>query len=181
MLKPGSGKTHRAYMWSYCTPSSNVTKAVVFDFSETRSGENVREFLRLDTDGAWKGTLVTDGFSGYRGCIEKGVTSAQCMAHARRKFFDARETDGRRAAEALRLIQRLYRVEAAIRKRIARRQEAEPTLPAEARHEITRAARQRVRLRVLARVRAWLDREKGLVPYTPGRFVFLPSGDPVHV
>src|SRR3546814_8318789 len=21
MLKPGNGKTHRAYMWSYCTPS----------------------------------------------------------------------------------------------------------------------------------------------------------------
>ena len=29
MLKPGNGKTHRAYMWSYCTPSSSPTKAVV--------------------------------------------------------------------------------------------------------------------------------------------------------
>ena len=68
--------------------SSNPTKAVVFEFSETRSGENVREFLRLDTPSAWKGTLVTDGFSGYRACFDKGVTSAQCMAHARRKFHE---------------------------------------------------------------------------------------------
>jgi hypothetical protein len=37
MLKPGNGKTHRAYMWSYCTASSNATRAVMFDFSETRS------------------------------------------------------------------------------------------------------------------------------------------------
>jgi transposase len=53
MLKPGNGKTHRAYMWSYCTPSSNPMRAVVFDVSETRNGENVREFLQLDTPRAW--------------------------------------------------------------------------------------------------------------------------------
>jgi hypothetical protein len=52
------------------------------------SGKNVREFLQLDTPSAWKGTLVSDGFSGYHGCFEKGVASAQCMAHARRKFHE---------------------------------------------------------------------------------------------
>ena len=64
MLKPGKSKTHRAYIWSYCTTSYNPTKAVVFDFAETRSGENVREFLRPGRRHAWKGTLVTDGYSG---------------------------------------------------------------------------------------------------------------------
>src|SRR5574343_1000152 len=91
MLKPkhlSDGKTHRAYIWSYCTTSANPTKAVVFEFCETRSGENVREFLKLDTPRAWQGTLVTDGFSGYTATTTKGVTSAQCMAHARRKFND---------------------------------------------------------------------------------------------
>ena len=45
MLKPKhlrDGKTHKAYIWSYCTTSANPTKAVVFEFSETRAGENVR-------------------------------------------------------------------------------------------------------------------------------------------
>ncbi|MFX7977145.1 transposase, partial [Acinetobacter baumannii] len=83
-----NGKTHKAYIWSYCTPSTNPVKAVVFEFSETRSGENVRDFLRLDTPNAWQGTLVTDGFSGYSACVDKGVTSAQCMAHSRRKFHE---------------------------------------------------------------------------------------------
>jgi transposase len=36
MLKPGHGKTHRAYLWSYCTTQFNPMKAVVFDFAETR-------------------------------------------------------------------------------------------------------------------------------------------------
>jgi hypothetical protein len=91
MLKPKhlrDGKTHKAYIWSYCTISANPTKAVVFEFCETRAGENVREFLKLDTPKAWQGTLVTDGFSGYNATTTKGVTSAQCMAHATRKFND---------------------------------------------------------------------------------------------
>ena len=115
MLKPAhlrDGKTHRAYIWSYCTTSANPTKAVVFEFSEGRGGENVREFLQLDTPQAWQGTLVTDGFSGYTACFDKGVTSAQCMAHARRKFNDLwanhRSQVGRKA---LRYHQCLFRIE----------------------------------------------------------------------
>lgn len=44
--------------------------AVVFEFSEERSGENVREFLTLDSSQAWQGTLVTDGFSGRTACFD---------------------------------------------------------------------------------------------------------------
>jgi transposase len=36
MLKPAAqrdGKTHRAYLWSYCTTSFNPMRAVVFDFA----------------------------------------------------------------------------------------------------------------------------------------------------
>jgi transposase len=90
MLKPKhlrDGKTHKAYIWSYCTTSLNPTKAVVFEFCETRSGENVREFLKLQTPQAWQGTLVTDGFSGYTATTTQGVTSAQCMAHYPERCF----------------------------------------------------------------------------------------------
>lgn len=66
MLKPGNKKTHKAYIWSYCTTNFNSTKAVVFNFAETRSGENVRKFLGQDGDTPWKGTLVTDGYSGLQ-------------------------------------------------------------------------------------------------------------------
>jgi len=91
MLKPGNGKTHRAYLWSYCTTKFNPFKAVVFDFAESRGGQHVRDFLGLpgsEQRPGWKGKLVTDDFSGYKACFELGVTEVGCMAHARRKFHE---------------------------------------------------------------------------------------------
>jgi transposase len=79
MLKPGHGKTHRAYLWSYCTTSFNPMKAVVFDFADSRGGQHVRSFLGLpgnEQNPGWTGSLVTDDFSGYKACFELGVTEA---------------------------------------------------------------------------------------------------------
>ena len=63
MLKPGHGKTHKAYLWSYCTTSFNPMRAVVFDFADSRGGQHVREFLGLSgsqNNPGWSGKLVTD-------------------------------------------------------------------------------------------------------------------------
>jgi transposase len=60
MLKPGNGKTHRAYLWAYAAGAFENTRAVVYDFCESRSGENAKVFL-----GDWRGSLVCDDFSGY--------------------------------------------------------------------------------------------------------------------
>jgi len=153
MLKPAhlhDGKTRRAYVWSYCTTSANPTKAVVFEFSESRSGENVREFLRLDTPKAWRGTLVTDGFSGYNATTTKGVASAQCMAHARRKFNDLWANHGSEVSrKALRYHQVLFTIEREIEE-----------LPADERRRI----RQRKSRRVLAVFHRWLLAQRQLVP-----------------
>ena len=153
MLKPKhlrDGKTHKAYIWSYCTTSANATKAVVFEFSETRAGENVREFLKLDTPLAWQGTLVTDGFSGYNANTTKGVSSAQCMAHARRKFNDLWANHGSEVGrKALRYYQVLFRIEREIE-----------DLPRERRQRI----RQRKSRRVLAVFHRWLLAQRPLVP-----------------
>jgi transposase len=76
MLKPGHGKTHRAYLWSYCTTQFDSMKAVVFDFADSRAGQHVRSFLGLpgsEQNPGWKGKLVTDDFSGYKACFELGV------------------------------------------------------------------------------------------------------------
>jgi hypothetical protein len=42
LLKPGSGKTHRAYLWIYGTTAFDPIKGVVFDFAETRTGQATR-------------------------------------------------------------------------------------------------------------------------------------------
>ena len=112
MLKPGHGKTHRAYLWSYCTTRFNETRAVVFDFAESRAGQHAREFLGLPGDDGWHGKLVCDDYSGYKQLLTMGVTEAGCLAHARRKFFDLWANHKSTVAEeALKYFVQLYEVE----------------------------------------------------------------------
>ena len=107
MLKPGNGKTHRAYLWSYCSTSMSAMKAVVFDFAETRAGEHARAFLS-----EWQGTLVCDDFGGYKALFRQGITEAGCLVHARRKFYDLwANHKSQIAGEALKLFGVLYDVE----------------------------------------------------------------------
>ena len=63
MLKPGNKKTHRAYLWAYAPGVFETTRAVVYDFCESRAGEHARTFLgKSDEDGGWSGTLVCDDY-----------------------------------------------------------------------------------------------------------------------
>ena len=152
MLKPGNKKTHKAYIWTYCTTSFNATRAVVFNFAETRGGENVRSFLRQDGAGeqAWRGTLVTDGFSGYKASFERGVTEAGCVAHARRKFHELWANHASKVGQqALRYFQVLFRIEEDI---------------AAATAEERRRVRQRKSRRVAAALNKWLLAQRQLVP-----------------
>ena len=106
-LSPGDGKTHRSYIWAYAPGQFEDLKAVIFDFCESRSGEHARNFL-----GDWKGSLVTDDFSGYKALFTSGVEEVGCMAHARRKFFDLFASNKSPMAEtALKFIQELYEIE----------------------------------------------------------------------
>jgi transposase len=152
MLKPGNGKTHRAYLWSYCTTSFNPIKAVVFDFADSRGGQHVRDFLGLpstqDKPG-WQGKLVTDDFSGYKACFDLGVTEVGCMAHARRKFHELWANHGSQVGEqALKFFAELYEVERDVagtdsQSRLdARRRRSRPV--AEALHQWMRQQRQKI-------------------------------------
>ena len=64
-------------------------RAVVYDFTESRSGQHPRTFLGHGTESAWKGSLVCDDYSGYKALfLDSGITEVGCMAHARRKFVE---------------------------------------------------------------------------------------------
>ena len=107
MLKPGHGKTHRAYLWTWCTTQYDGIKGVVYDFAETRGGRHAREFI-----GDWKGKLVCDDYAGYKALFENGIVEAGCMAHARRKFHDLWANHSSQiAGEALTLYGALYDIE----------------------------------------------------------------------
>jgi len=151
MLKPGHGKTHRAYLWSYCTTPFNPAKAVVFDFADSRGGQHVRGFLGLpgtqDKPG-WQGKLVTDDFSGYKACFELGVTEVGCMAHARRKFHELWANHGSQIGEqALKFFTQLYEVEREVadadsQARLDARRRSRPV--ADALHQWMRQQRQKI-------------------------------------
>jgi transposase len=107
MLKPGNGKTHRAYLWSWCSTQHDDLKAVVYDFAETRGGRHAKEFV-----GSWKGKLVCDDYVGYKALFENGIIEAGCMAHARRKFHELWANHSSQiAGEALKLYGALYDIE----------------------------------------------------------------------
>lgn len=144
MLKPGNGKTHRAYLWSYCSTPFSRVKGVIFDFAESRGGRHADAFL-----GDWRGTLVCDDYSGYKALFKQGVTEAGCMAHARRKFHELYANhQSQIAQEALTLFGVLYGIEREVKeldadkRREIREQKGRPA--ADALHTWLIAYRQRV-------------------------------------
>lgn len=109
LLKPGQGKTHKAYLWAYASGRFEPMQAVIYEFSENRSGENAKTFLN-----GWKGRLVCDYYSGYQGLFGEGkaIIEIGCLAHARRKFHDLYEANKSEIAQqALTMIGFLYDVE----------------------------------------------------------------------
>lgn len=107
MLDPGAGKTHRAYLWSYCTGQFEDSRIVVYDFAESRAGKHAMELL-----GDWRGALVCDDYSGYKALLAKGLLEVGCMAHARRKFYELWANHRSQIAEqALSHFGKLYEVE----------------------------------------------------------------------
>jgi transposase len=132
LLAPGKGKTSRAYVWVYRTTNFVAQRAVFYDFSTGRGGENARRVLQ-----GFGGTLVSDDFSGYHALQTQGVTAALCMAHARRKLFEAHQFNGSEiAGQAVALIARLYEIEREARelqpeaRRLWRQQHAKPVVEA---------------------------------------------------
>ena len=111
LLAPGRGKTKKAFVWVYRTTNFVTVhgkgRAVLYDFTLSRSGEHPRRVL-----GAFGGTLVTDDFSGYHALHSKGVTAAFCMAHARRKLFEVFELNASPiTGQAVALTPELYEIE----------------------------------------------------------------------
>jgi transposase len=156
VLAPGNGKTHRAYLWAYTAATSETLKAVVYDFTAGRSGENAWAFLGHDPDRRerdqqpWTGSLVCDDFSGYKALFNHGVTEAGCMAHARRKFVELHASNKSQiAGQAIDLIGQLYGVE-----RDLRAKDAETTLQ-------QRRARSAP---IVAALHEWLVAQRAKVP-----------------
>ena len=97
------GKTSSAYIWSYGIPDGEV----VYDFTMGRSTAGPAAFL-----GEYSGYLQSDSYSVYKSLERQGKTvHIGCWAHARRKFYDAREESPEFSKLVLTAIQKLFRIE----------------------------------------------------------------------
>ncbi len=97
-----------ARLWAY---RSLLLKLNVFDFTVSRHRDGPDQFL---IDRQFTGTVLADCYSGYQGLTlrsDSRIVRAACHAHARRKFFDAKENHPLLASQFLALYQQLYDVE----------------------------------------------------------------------
>ncbi len=104
MQKPNK----RGFVWAFL-----ADKMIAYKFAGSRSGETPMAVL-----GGTTGTLVVDMYTGYNKVTGLGKrTRAACLAHARRKFFEAKEHGNADAIEAINLIRDVYVVEHDARER----------------------------------------------------------------
>jgi transposase len=112
-LSPGVGKAMLGYMWVTTRPGSDA----IFHWETSRSAQCVKDILNKD----FEGILQTDAYAAY-GSFAKDrpkVTMAGCLAHVRRKFYEAFEQDPVLGNFMLSHIGELYDVERSLRKRRA--------------------------------------------------------------
>ncbi len=146
---PGQKQCRKGRIWCYLGDETNPY--TVYDYTPSRSRDGPAKWLK-----GFTGYLQADAYGGYDGIYHaQGVTEVACWAHARRKFYDAQDSDEQRSTQMLALIGELYAIE---------REGKEQSLDEVA----TLALRQARSVPILAQIETWLDAEGEVVlPRSP--------------
>jgi len=107
VLDPELDRTRTGRFWAYVGDDRH--RYAVYDYTPTHKRDGPQAFLK-----DYRGVLQADAFSGYDAIYygSKGkIVEAACCAHARRKFFEVRETAPALAHQALAFFNRLYTIE----------------------------------------------------------------------
>lgn len=143
LMKKGDKKIILGYFWVYYSP---LTKTVFFDYRSGRGAQHPSYRLKN-----FKGHIQTDGFIAYKNIPNDEITFLNCMAHARRKFVDAKTNHAGLAEYFIKQAEKLYRIEKRAKawglsfdeRYIFRKKRSEP---------------------VLNEMKLWLDEKKAEVP-----------------
>ncbi len=94
----------QGHLWAY----RGKAGVAVFDYTASRARDGPERFLE-----GYEGYLQADAYAGYDRIYEtRKILEVGCWAHARRKFFEALDSEPEAASSALARIRELYRVEA---------------------------------------------------------------------
>lgn len=111
LKEPGKTAQQKSFMWLYRTSGEAKHQIVLYDYQPDRSHTRPKEFLK-----EFKGYLHADGYDGYHK-LPDHITVVGCLAHVRRKFFDAYKTlpkekrDGSNAAKGVAYCDKLFALE----------------------------------------------------------------------
>ena len=95
-------KCRTGFIWTFITNA-----VIVYVFSATRSGETPAVVL-----GRSVGSLQVDGYTGYNAVTTPtGRLRAGCLAHARRYFHKATDSEPEPAASGVAIVAQLYEIE----------------------------------------------------------------------
>lgn len=151
VLDPELPRTRTGRIWTYVGDA--LHPYTVYDYTPDRCRDGPDEFLK-----DFHGYLQADAYSGYDQIYKdrgRGITEVACMAHARRKYFEAQSSDLMRSTVMLAYFHLLYDVE---------REAREKQLDAAARL----ALRQERSQPMLDDIQAYLERERPQVlPKSP--------------
>ena len=144
--EPNRSAEQKSCMWALLRPYG--PQIIIYNYHTSRSAQ-----AALDLLDDFAGILICDGLKSYNAAARKSrFTLAGCMAHIRRKFFDAEKSAKQenataaknRASKALDLIRRLYQIEKEVR-------DKSPEEILAARHEKSRP--------IMEDLKRWLDEE----------------------
>lgn len=152
VLDKNRSSTRQGRLWAYL--GDDLHPFTVYDYTPSRKRDGPAEFLRT-----YQGHVHADAYGGYDGIYtgsNGAIIEVLCWAHARRKMFDAQDTDAARAAVALAYIRRLYQVERLAKERFegqAGRNDARSLA------DIRLELRQRDSVKVLSDFEAWMRQQ----------------------
>jgi transposase len=148
MGEPGRPNTSKSYMWVFLGGSPGQP-VVEYQYHPRRAGKIPSDALR-----DYKGFIQTDGYDGYDELgSQQGIIHVGCWAHARRKFFEAKEVSKTKGSAEVGLasIDALFRIE-----RMLRDQDITPKQFMQRRRELAET--------VLEKLHVWLEERAGQVP-----------------
>lgn len=99
---PDHKKKMIGYQWVYLSPQD---KMVYFNYRQGRGVHGPKEILK-----DYQGYIQCDGYKVYDKIARKeaGIKLIRCLAHARRKFFEARDSDRVKSDYAMNIIKQIY-------------------------------------------------------------------------
>ena len=107
VLTGGEAGSRQGRFWTYI--GDDEYPYSVYDFTMSRSRDGPQQFLQT-----FRGYLHADAYAGYDAIFlgsNSKIVEVACWAHARRKFFDARNNYPREAHQVLEWIGQLYDIE----------------------------------------------------------------------